>query len=563
MRTDFKPMAERHRLFPSNGGRASRLSRMVTFLGGLISNSDAGRDGALRRPRAVTGAERAMATVKPCTISSARSARAGTAQRAVPTNFARASTSEFGLNRLIRSGNTRRGSGQAGRPSCLLATLLAAFLGIPSAPGVERVVILTPHVDAIRHEFTLGFAAWHRAHFGEDAEVDWRNVGGTSDALRFIQSEFARKTNGIGLDILFGGGQEPYLLLADKKLAARYQPPAGILAGIPQSLNGMEIYEANFHWFAAALSSFGILENTRVQRLIGLPVARRWEELANPQLLGWVGVGDPRNSGTMNVMFESFLQAYGWERGWRMLTQIGGNARKFDRLSSTTAKDVTLGETAYAFAIDFYGFSQIAVAGRTNMTFVLPEDFTALNADCIAILKGAPNLATAQRFIDFVLSDAGQKLWLLPRGHPEGPGQFSIERMPVRPDLYPRFKGVSNIEVSPFDLKQSFTYDSKLSRDRREVVAALAGALLVDTHSELQTAWRAVIARGMPADDLRELGETPLTEADALKLATGAWKNPAVRNARKIEWQTWAQRKYLKLAQPRGPNAPSAPGTNH
>jgi ABC-type Fe3+ transport system substrate-binding protein len=439
-----------------------------------------------------------------------------------------------------------------------LALALFGLTLCASAGAAQRVVILTPHVDAIRHEFGSGFAAWHQAEFGEAAEVDWRNVGGTSDALRFVQSEFARKPDGIGLDLLFGGGQEPYLVLADKHLATPYQPPTNLLAGVPSLLHGMEIYDPNFNWFAAALSSFGILENTRLQRILHLPLIRRWEELAAPKLLGWVGVGDPRNSGTMNVMFESFLQAYGWELGWQKLTQIGGNARKFDRLSSTTAKDVTLGETAYAFAIDFYGFSQIAAAGRTNMTFVLPEDFTALAPDCIAILKGAPNLRTAQRFVDFVLSEGGQKLWLLPRGHPEGPQQFSIERMPVRPDLYKRFKDVSNIEFSPFDLKQSFTYNSSLSRDRREVVAALAGALLVDTHEELQAAWKGIIARGLSPNDLAELGKTPLTEADALKLAKGAWKDPAVRNLKRIEWQVWAQAKYRKLAHAGPPAVSSA-----
>src|SRR4029077_20534759 len=112
---------------------------------------------------------------------------------------------------------------------------------------------------------------------------------------------------------------------------------------------------------------------------------------------------------------------------------------------------------------------------------------------------------TAQRFVDFVLGEAGQRLWFLPRGHPEGPRQFSIERMSIRPDFYRRYKGVSNIEFSPFDLKQSFVYDSKLGRDRREVLAALVGALLVDTHAELQAAWRAVIARGLPPDALVEL----------------------------------------------------------
>src|SRR5262249_40568710 len=247
------------------------------------------------------------------------------------------------------------------------------------------------------------------------------------------------------------------------------------------------------------------------------------------------------------VMFEAFLQAYGWEKGWQKLAQIGGNVRTFDRGSSTTAKDVTLGETAYAFAIDFYGFSQIAVAGRTNLTFVLPEDFTAMNADCIPLLKGGPNPTTARRFVDFVLSEDGQRLWFLPRGYPGGPRQFSIERMSIRPDFYKRYKHESNIKFSPFDLKQSFLYNSKLSRGRRDVLNALMGALLVDTHGELKAAWRAIVARRLPADDLVELGRVPLSEQQALQLAAGPWKDPTLRNLKKIEWQTWARAKYRKL----------------
>src|SRR6185503_19579442 len=228
-----------------------------------------------------------------------------------------------------------------------------------------------------------------RARFRRVAPAAIRRTGGgTADALRFIQSEYANKPDGIGLDMLFGGGQEPYYLLADKKLTSAYRPRPDIFDGLPRTLGGMELHDANFHWFGAAISSFGILQNTFVQRTVGLPTVTRWSELADPRIRGWVGAGDPRNSSTMYVMYESFLQAYGWEKGWATLTQIGGNARNFDRQSSSTAKDVTLGETAYAFAIDFYGASQIGVAGPSNMVFTLPADFTAINADGICILKG-------------------------------------------------------------------------------------------------------------------------------------------------------------------------------
>ena len=67
----------------------------------------------------------------------------------------------------------------------LVAGFLTGLASLPSASGGQRVVIITPHVDAIRNEFSRGFAEWHQERFGEPAEVDWRTIGGTSDSLKF------------------------------------------------------------------------------------------------------------------------------------------------------------------------------------------------------------------------------------------------------------------------------------------------------------------------------------------------------------------------------------------
>jgi hypothetical protein len=117
----------------------------------------------------------------------------------------------------------------------------------------------------------------------------------------------------------------------------------------------------------------------------------------------------------------------------------------------------------------------------------------------------------------------------------------------VRPDFYERFAAESNIQFSPFKLKQSFIYDAALGRDRREVVAALVGALLVDTHDDLKKTWKTLAAAGLPPDKLRELGQMPLTAEAALSLAKTEWRDAAVRNAKKTEWQTWAREKYRRL----------------
>src|SRR4051812_29601122 len=123
----------------------------------------------------------------------------------------------------------------------LLGFMTCLPFGLPAVPA--KVVIITPHPDAIRTEFSRGFKTWHEKKFGATADVDWREVGGTSDALRFVQSEFLKKPEGIGIDCFFGGGQEPFLLLADKKFLEPYSPPADILEGIPQSINGVDVYD--------------------------------------------------------------------------------------------------------------------------------------------------------------------------------------------------------------------------------------------------------------------------------------------------------------------------------
>ncbi|MBM3847671.1 MAG: hypothetical protein FJ405_15470, partial [Verrucomicrobia bacterium] len=202
------------------------------------------------------------------------------------------------------------------------------------------ISIVSPHNESIRVEFGRAFQRWHQDKYGASARVEWRDVGGSSEALRFVQSEFSRKPDGIGLDVFFGGGVEPHSLLAQKGWLTPIQLAPEVLDFIPQKLHGQDLWEPERRWFGAAISSFGLLQNLRIQSKLGLPSPARWEDLADHRLFGWIGAGDPRGSGTMLIMFESILQFHGWEKGWSILTRMGANCRKFDRVSSTTAKDV-------------------------------------------------------------------------------------------------------------------------------------------------------------------------------------------------------------------------------
>ena len=82
--------------------------------------------------------------------------------------------------------------------------------------GAARVVVVSPHNLSIRHEFGTAFARWHERETGQPAAVEWRDLGGTADTLRFVLSEFTAKPEGIGIDCFFGSGPEHCLVLASR-----------------------------------------------------------------------------------------------------------------------------------------------------------------------------------------------------------------------------------------------------------------------------------------------------------------------------------------------------------
>ena len=55
------------------------------------------------------------------------------------------------------------------------------------------------------------------------------SAAGSTDIVRYIESQFSVKPEGIGVDVVFGGGTDPYLYLKGKGLLAPYRLPPAIL----------------------------------------------------------------------------------------------------------------------------------------------------------------------------------------------------------------------------------------------------------------------------------------------------------------------------------------------
>jgi hypothetical protein len=144
---------------------------------------------------------------------------------------------------------------------------------------------------------------------------------------------------------------------------------------------------------------------------------------------------------------------------------------------------------------------------------------------------------------------------MLPVGVQGGPSKSSLFRMPVRKDVYENYSTYSPLTISPYESHKGtneshelgFQFNSELAYKRRDLVCALIGAQLIDTHRELFATWLHAIKAGKSAEALEQLGAPLISEDELGKILQKEWTVPTERNRLKIFWQKQAQDRYRTL----------------
>ena len=427
---------------------------------------------------------------------------------------------------------------------------LAVVLGVPLAfrpagsrepEGAARVIIITPHNDQIRHEFARGFDRWHRERFAQPAIVDWRQPGGTTEIRRLLVSQYteAIRTGRITaegalrdgaepmpFDLLMGGGTFEH---GEVKRGVKATPPGedkditmpisismgyttqqldewyGTRPEQAHKVGAMPLYDPGDEkrgdpgqfWLGKAVSGFGIIFNRDVLRQLELPEPTEWEDMCDPKLRGWIGLADPRQSGSVATTYESILNVKGWDEGWRILRRMSANARYFTNSALKVPLDVAHGQAAMGVAIDFYGRYQsqaLMKPGETPETsrvgYVDPPGVVLIDPDPISMLRGGPNPQIARRFVEYVLSEEGQAVWNFPVRAGEdsmGPEKFELRRMPIRRVMFEKHWDSLIDRVDPYKLATDAP-----NKGWRSAIGPMMGAFAIDVHEDQVAAWEAI-----------------------------------------------------------------------
>jgi len=150
---------------------------------------------------------------------------------------------------------------------------------------------------------------------------------------------------------------------------------------------------------------YGITINTSVVPAKEEP--KKWADLLNPKFQGKIAAQDPRGSGGALYILTALSRVYGME----FIRNLAKQKIFFGRRSAQLVTDLVRGEFGVVMTASWQDqVLQKALASKAPVKFIKPEEGVMVIPISMALVKNAPHPAAARLFIDWLLSEEGQKV---------------------------------------------------------------------------------------------------------------------------------------------------------
>ena len=266
----------------------------------------------------------------------------------------------------------------------LAVTFAAGHVSAQAPAGTLVLYTSQPERDAAQ---TVG--AFRKVHPGVDVEV-FRS--GTTEVMGKLTAEFAG-----------GHAKADVLLLADAATMEALKKAGRLLPYPDAKLAGLEpgSYDVDKTYFGSKLITTGIAVNASVK---ARPAS--FADLAKPDYKAKMTMPSPLYSGAAAIMLGTMTTRA--DLGWAYFEKLKSADAIAVRGNGAVLAAVANGEKSYGILVDFMAFN--AKAKGSPIDFVFPAEGSPAVTEPVAILKTASNIAAAKAFVDFILSDTGQKL---------------------------------------------------------------------------------------------------------------------------------------------------------
>jgi iron(III) transport system substrate-binding protein len=343
---------------------------------------------------------------------------------------------------LVLAGVLFAGGGQQSQP----AAPAAAGSAQESSELGGKLVVYSPNSDG---EID-GLLYYWGDKYG--VEIELQSMG-TGEVLSKLTAEKANPQ----ADIQFGG-MNLGVWTNNKDLFQAYTAEGDNL--LPEGYQNKTGFFTNY-----LLSGSNLLVNTDLERELGITITG-YADLLNPVLKGRIAMGDPTSSSSAFAQLTNMLLvmgdgSYEDDAAWGYVESLFENLDgKVLGSSSAVYRNTQAGEYVVGATYEDPSVA-LLTDGATNVRVVYPKEGAVWLPAASAIVAGAPNLANAQAFLDFLISEEGQRI------------VASLTNRPVNiniPNTNPNMLPFSQINLAFEDIEYTAANRSALQQRAREII---------------------------------------------------------------------------------------------
>ena len=361
----------------------------------------------------------------------------------------------------------------------LAALLVTGGFGAAQAqtPPIEGELALITPVSKFIHDAALkAFADYAKEKWNVTVKVSAIPAGTPVAYGRVVEWKGRPE-----VDIFWGGESALFEKLAEQKLLQKVEISREAWDSIPASIGTpkpIPLKDKDGHWVGTALEPYGLVYHPKKIQRLGIPEPKEWDDLLNPKLKGEVAQCAPTRSSSSNATYEVMLSMHGEDKGWDWLRKLAGNTGLFTARSRDVPTVVAKGEFTAGFAVPSYMAFEEKLAGF-DLKFVAPRN-AFVTPEPMAILAGARNPKAARAFVEFLLSERGQRVFMERGLFPITP-KYKVQGPPGSPaELAVEFTGGVR---SYFERDVSNVYDEAVAQKRSD-------ALKQKFRTDIEATWK-------------------------------------------------------------------------
>lgn len=271
--------------------------------------------------------------------------------------------------------------------------------------------------------------------------------GGTSDLFAKVKAEAENPQS----DIIWGGVADTFV--ANAQLMQPYAPTE------VDKLTAMAVGEGNI-WHAFDIEPMVMVYNTDMIPADSAP--KTWADMLDEQYKGKIACADPTTSSSSYGVIMGIINAYGTEdgKGYEFVRNLV-EALDGKILSSSSAVYKGVAEGEYMIGMTYEEAALRYIAAGEPIAIVYPEEGTYFAPSPVSIVKNCKNLLSAQRFVDFILSQEVQSQLA------------SLNRRSSRTDIpvSANMKPMEEISIVDYDFDWSTSHEKEFKDTWLEYVA--------------------------------------------------------------------------------------------